>query len=880
MYTSSFLGRNDELAALANAVTASRLVTVIGPGGVGKTRLTTEALPALQEGFDGAARVVSLAAIDHPGDVGAISALFGASSPEAVALSLPDGTTLVLLDNCEHVVSAAAGFVTRLLRASDGVSVLATSREPLGVRGERLLALKPFEIPGPADDPSTSPAVRLFFDRALEGGTDVPAEPAVVADVVELCRRIDGLPLAIELAAGRARTLSPGELLTLTDQRLRLLTGSRRDDPRHASVRATIEVSVERLDPSARQFFARLAVFTGPFDLDLAHAVAGDPRADRVATADHLSELTDRSLITADVSAGSTTFRLLELVREYARSEVLSPGERTDTLERLTQAMLVEAGEIVASGPRLWSEAILHRVAARFNHLTNAIAWCVEHDETPGRAFGLLVSLFAAVHQHLSSDVRAAADRVFGRWPHERAPLRGEAGALWATALAVEQDADAAERVVAELFDDPDATPLALAAAARAGVLAALSRSDPVAAHAWVEVGRTMAATSRVVALERELTTFEASILDRLGDHPGALALVRSAVDASADAHDPVNECWARLVLANIEARTGRWDEVVAQTAAVRRLGIFASGGPAASDVYRSRALLAAHEAAARSFLHGWAGATDTWLAAIESAARRGSLAELVITLRAAAGTARELGFTEVAQRLAEAIPGAGELVLVPDLFPSDDVPAHRVAVPTASAAALRTARDALAASGDPVAGASVVTANGASLVYSGDMWSLTFRGSSVWIRDLKGVHDLAVLLARPGEQIHCSEFAGPAAAPDDHAIQAWRSELNDLTAAVDEARAANDPARAERAEAELEALVARLSATFGVDPALEPSTSERSRNAVTFRIRTAQRRIAEVHPELGRHLRNSIRTGAWCVYEPEVAVEWDVRAA
>jgi predicted ATPase len=213
---STFLGRDAELERLIGLVDEHRLVTVTGAGGIGKSRLVEEGLAALRT----AARpvlVASLTNVEPGADADALSGELGMPSPEALALSVCDVEALVVLDNCEHVVAGAADFTRRVLNAAPSTSVLATSRVPLGLEAEQLLVLEPLALPGFEDhDGLDSPATALFVDRALAAGAGWERTDEVVAAIQELCRRLDGLPLAIELAAARTRALSPVELLAST----------------------------------------------------------------------------------------------------------------------------------------------------------------------------------------------------------------------------------------------------------------------------------------------------------------------------------------------------------------------------------------------------------------------------------------------------------------------------------------------------------------------------------------------------------------------------------------------------------------------------------------------------------------------------------------
>ncbi|WP_424214027.1 AfsR/SARP family transcriptional regulator [Streptomyces sp. BI20] len=376
----TFVGRDEDIAVLGADLARSRLVTLLGPGGAGKTRLSQEAAEA--HGGAGAwpdgVWMVELAPVDDPEDVpeAALAALGaretrlrGAAAEELRQLTDRTGDDpltrlaehcarrrmLILLDNCEHVVAAAARLADHLLARCPGVRILATSREPLGVPGELLRPLDP--LPDPA-------ALRLLADRgrAVRPGFDVTADPGAAA---EICRRLDGMPLAIELAAARLRMLTPRQIADRLDDRFRLLTGGARTVlPRQQTLRAVVDWSWDLLDAEERTVLRRLSVFAGGCDLTAAEAVCADPDApagpgadgEPLFAADVLGQLVDKSLVIAEpdphAPAGSAMrYRLLETVSEYAAARLDEvPGDRAAAERR----HLVHFRELVrAVEPRL-----------------------------------------------------------------------------------------------------------------------------------------------------------------------------------------------------------------------------------------------------------------------------------------------------------------------------------------------------------------------------------------------------------------------------------------------------------------------------------------------------------------------------------------------
>jgi predicted ATPase/DNA-binding SARP family transcriptional activator len=339
---SSFVGRNTDLRTLGERLCGARLVTLTGPGGVGKTRLAVTAAESLQAvtpetgPFPHGVRVAELAPVQDPADIPA-AVLDGVGERDTVLRatldkpvepteSLPrllevlaDRHLLLVLDNCEHLVDDAARFAETLLAACPGVTVLATSREPLNVPGEEVVPVGPL----PAAD-----ALRLIEERAAAAGRPLadPDRPAAE----EICRRLDGLPLAIELAAARLRMLSPRQIADRLDDRFRLLTtGARTVLPRQQTLRAVVDWSWDLLGAEERRLLARLSVFVGGFSLDAAGAVLVPPRAGFADAFEPLAALVDKSLVAAvppaDTSAGPR-YRLLETIREYAGERLREEG--------------------------------------------------------------------------------------------------------------------------------------------------------------------------------------------------------------------------------------------------------------------------------------------------------------------------------------------------------------------------------------------------------------------------------------------------------------------------------------------------------------------------------------------------------------------------
>jgi predicted ATPase/class 3 adenylate cyclase len=336
---SSFIGRDDAVKEVRGALDTSRLVTLTGAGGVGKTRLALQVAAETLDGSGDGVWLVELASRQDPDwVVGAVaSALWVREQPgrplvDTLIDALGHRRLLLVLDNCEHVRDAAAGLTARLLRSCPGVVVLATSREPLGVAGEHLYRVPSLDVPPDGASAVAEvlgcSAVDLLVERAGQLRSDATLGPANAGAVASICRRLDGIPLAIELAAARLSSLSFDELSARLDQQFRLLVaGDRTGVPRHRTLRALVDWSYDLLDPDERNALRRLSTFAGGFTLESAHAVVAGGGGDEWDTLDVVTSLVDKSLVQADHADAGTRYRLLEPVRQYAAERLAAEGD-------------------------------------------------------------------------------------------------------------------------------------------------------------------------------------------------------------------------------------------------------------------------------------------------------------------------------------------------------------------------------------------------------------------------------------------------------------------------------------------------------------------------------------------------------------------------
>lgn len=337
--TTRFIGRADELTALAKVVGVERIVTLTGPGGAGKTRLATEAARAVAPSYRGGVWFVDLAAVDSSGVAAAAARGIGLRDVVGddllagiTAQLAAGGETLLILDNCEHVLDTAADLVSVVVAATESVTVLATSREPLGLAGEQLWVVEPLDVPsaGADNDMLENESVRLFADRAALSRSDFRLTEDTASTVAAICRRLDGLPLGLELAAARLRSMTLEDLRGRLDDALSLSAG-RRGDSRHGTLRAAIKWSHELLEREEQVVLARLSVFRGGFDLAAAAGVVADGhKVESREVVDFVSRLVDKSLVVLH-DGSPARYRLLETIREFAEERLVELGERDVT---------------------------------------------------------------------------------------------------------------------------------------------------------------------------------------------------------------------------------------------------------------------------------------------------------------------------------------------------------------------------------------------------------------------------------------------------------------------------------------------------------------------------------------------------------------------
>jgi predicted ATPase len=383
--TTSFIGRETEVAELQAAIRAHRLVTLTGVGGVGKTRLATEVAARLGDEFPDGVWFFELAAVADPAAVpDAVAAVLGItqqpgkSMSESVAAALEGRVRLLVIDNCEHLRDAAADLIEAILVHSATVRILATSREGLGVADEQLWTVPSLDV----DTGTDSAAVTLFIDRARTVAQRFSVANADEADaVVEICRRLDGIPLAIELAASRMASMTPIEVRDRLDQRFRLLVGSGRGLERHQTLRHAVAWSYDHLDDAEKALLERCSVFAGGFDLQSVCAVAGSDDLDDFAVLDLLDALVRKSLLVADRSAGRTRFSMLETIRQFAEEQLVSSGEATEARRAHARYFAQRESDIMALWDSPRQRDAYDWLTAELANLRTAFRWAADHND-------------------------------------------------------------------------------------------------------------------------------------------------------------------------------------------------------------------------------------------------------------------------------------------------------------------------------------------------------------------------------------------------------------------------------------------------------------------------------------------------------------------
>lgn len=876
-----FLGRQDDARRVGELLDTWPVVTITGPGGVGKTALAAHVTRRLDNEFNDAVTWCDLARLPAGRPIGeSLAAWLGFPSLEAATAGLDDGNRLIVLDNCEHVIESAAATARRLVDAASGVRVLATSREPLTLDVEHVVVLGPL---------ASNLAVELLRTRADQVGASLHD----VGDhtLASLCHNLDNLPLAIELTAARLRVMAPDELDAHLDRRLDLLTGGRLGPDHHRSLRATIARSYDLLDHDERRFFTRMGIFAGFFTLDDARSVCGEDDDREFDVIAILDRLVAQSMVVTTRERSTVRFRLLYTLREFAREQLRASGEMQQIHDRLLDHLHAVARYIVEQAVRTWDAALIDRLFDTADDLYWAVGQCLAMDDEPSRAFALYRPAWGIVHHTHAALFASIGEELLSRWPLGSHAGATDAAVVCATAHLRLGRRDRAEQLARAAMAAADPGLIAPVAGRRLLALIEQHKGALKQALEWADQGLELCDELGLTPFAAELRAHRGLILGQLGRRADAIACARQAHAESAAEDSVLIHPWAasvtgRLLLEEdpiaarhyldegLDLHLRLHNRYTADSAGLIRqslaIAALRTAGAAQAAGWLREALL--HFRLVGDQIELWQTLrwTGVWLA------RNGHVEAARSVLAAARSHPATPAVTRLEEDdLADAIArvgGDGALASAP------------VSTPTLVVDRAFHLLDA-SLSAEPRATGPVARTHGA-MRREGEVWALRFGDQVCQLRDAKGLHDLYSLLAQPGQEIHCLTLMGAYVEQSDlgptldaRARRELEDRIRALQEDLDEAEAACDLGRAERSREELDYLVAELGKAFGVggrDRRVSAS-AERARSAVTWRLRAAIKRIGKVCPDLGRHLRHAVRTGTFCVYAPETSVEWDL---
>jgi predicted ATPase/DNA-binding SARP family transcriptional activator len=615
---SSFIGRECELAEVRRLLGETRLLTLTGAGGVGKTRLALEAARAATGDYPDGVWLVELAALADPTLVPqAMARVLGvAERPgepvvEAIVGRLTGKRALLVLDNCEHLVEACAALVDEVLRRCIEVRVLATSRERLRIAGESAWRVPSLALPGAAALTPValagSDAVQLFVARAAAAQPGWALTDGNAAAVAEICARLDGVPLALELAAARLRALSVAQVAARLDDAFRLLTGgSRAALPRQQTLRATIDWSYDLLDEPERVVLRRLSVFAGGWTLEAAEAVCAGDGIEGWAVLDLVAQLVDKSLVVADAADDRVRHRLLETIRQYARDRLVETPEMAAVRDR-HRAWCLALAE--AAEPALWGNehlVWLTRLEAEHDNLRAALAWSQEAAPSEGLRLAASLYHFWRVRGHQSESRRWLND-LLALAPTPTA-ARGKALVMAGMAARGWSDLTASRLLLEESLA------ICRASGDRAGAAYALNElaftvnllGDAAQAQAYLEDGLALALAVNDARRVRSIQNMLGTVLAARGDYGRARTLLAETAALDRQAGDAWSAALSLVRLGQVAWQQG---EVAGATAALREsLGLLQDLGDRnhLPEVMLSLGLVsqvAGDEASARSWL-------------------------------------------------------------------------------------------------------------------------------------------------------------------------------------------------------------------------------------------------------------------------------------
>lgn len=882
-------------------------VTLTGPGGAGKTRLAEEATAAR----DDAVWVECASVHDAETLVQRAATAIGAAANDLTGLAeaLAERPGTLVIDNCEHLRETAAGIARAALDA--GWNVLATSHEALAIDGERVIAVLPFAHP----DPSTPEiealarydAVALFVQRATAVDPTFTLNSVNAPAVARICRRTDGIPLAIELAAARVAILDPVQIAERLSEDFALLRSNGNDvEPRRRSLDATIAWGFDLLDERERALLCRAAVFDGPFDLDALEQSCSDPAVRTSDVIDVLTALVAKSLIHVE-SGSHTTYRLLDPIRTFALARLDEPDRWRKRIIGWAVEFGVRARPGLAGGDQqLWAT----RLMSLRDTLLGAVASSRVLD--PDGGLRICESLSPAWGQRgfgleVANHMRALLDAA----PDAPPPIVAGTHLALATLLA-----NAGRIAEAEIHADA-----AVETAERTGDAALLVRALNASATPRVRQGRYADALEifqRALALERDTPTAnlgptianlatmyhevrdldrarvlydeaaalfrasgdrarlgtlmmnQATLLQETGEFAAALELYDECLEIAVAMGELGNQCLLWTNVGNGHASVGRLDEAMSAFRESLRIAMEIVEPHVIGVAAQSICLIAAQRGEPAVFVRAaciMQHINPTW------------------SLHDSAPDQREVADGSAAAFAALSDAEIASIRIATRHRTLDDLAQEALAV---AARYLDGARGATRPDvGPPPSG---------RFRRAGDVWEIAFAGDTVSrLRDAKGLAYIARLLATPDQDVHVADLIAVVGVADaegvrknlgatDDAIdpaaaRAYAERIHDLETERDEAVSWSDEARVERLDSEIEQVRAHLATTYGLSGrARRPGDpAERMRKAVTNRIRDALTRIGKESPALERFLRNALRTGIYCSYRPDRPVQWDL---
>ncbi len=836
------VGRDCEIVEVDERIALTPLTTVTGPAGVGKTALALAVAAASEPQFPDGVFVVWLASLRSAEHVaGEVAAQVGLprSGGQTYEDSLTDWLTerdvLLVLDNCEHVASAVADLVEGLTARLPRLRVLATSREPLWVVDELSYRLAPLPVVAADATPEeidASPAVRLFRERAgarTQAALDTDRACRLVG---EICRRVDGLPLAIELAAARVAGIDLEDLSVHLDDLFDLLPQpARRADGGQRSLRATVEWSDALLDDEERQLLRRIAVFAGAFDLAAIKAVCAGPEQTAATVADLTARLVEKSLVLKQDDRGQ--YQLLETIRQYAAEQLERVGERDairDRHARCYARIALEEARATTTGPELPHLEVLRRIE---DNTRVALERLLTIEPASALEIAASLNFFWWTQGRLREGIgwlQRARDAAVD------APAAIRATGLFAEAFLVAHDTDdwhaaaiLADAGLAALGDAED-HPLVL------GMLRGLRgecdvyNGDPASGLARAEAGLAISSGYPGTWGHGYCLWNAGCARLAIGDEDAAIALFAEEIDLTSAAGYSIGEMAGCNLMGEIWEARGALD--TARTFWERALQLRREVGAVAAPTL----MASSHD----RHVHGTM--PTALLAVARVAEQQGDLVTASELLREGLPLAEETRDVDTARQMVELLRRATRAE-----------PERR-----------------------------------ATLRPEGGVWCVGFDGTSVHVPDLKGLRHLRELVSRPGEFVSALALVGASseepipsgdAGPvlDREALRQYRKRLAELDDELDDAAVRGDAERQAQRSAERDALIAELKRATGLGgrPRRSGSPSEKARLNVTRTIRHAITDLSGRAPELAAHLDESIVTGVSCCYQPRVNIVW-----